>query len=142
MNKKTRILLLILLFIFLVGFRSLANRIFYDPFLTYFDHDYLSESIPKYNSLKLFFHLFLRYLVNTLASLGIIWLAFKDSNLIRFSIKFYGVAFLFLSFAYFVILNGELKDGYLFVFYVRRFLIHPLLLIVLLPAFYYKYYHY
>ncbi|MGB5262042.1 MAG: exosortase F system-associated protein [Lutimonas sp.] len=138
MDRNISLILIALLFIFLVGFRSIANRLFYDPFLHYFDHDYLSEPIPNYNSYKLLFHLFLRYLINTLASLGIVWIAFKDKNLLQFSVKFYVIAFLFLTFAYFTILNGELKDGYLFVFYVRRFLIHPLLLIILLPAFYYK----
>ncbi len=138
MNRKVSLILIALLFIFLVGFRSIANRMFYDPFLHYFDHDYLSEPIPNYNSYKLLLHLFFRYLINTLGSLGIIWIAFKDKNLLQFSLKFYVIAFLFLSFAYFTLLNGELKDGYLLVFYIRRFLIHPLLLIVLLPAFYYK----
>jgi exosortase F-associated protein len=39
---------------------------------------------------------------------------------------------------FFIILKGELANGYLFAFYVRRFIIHPLFVLLLLPAFYYK----
>jgi exosortase F-associated protein len=43
-----------------------------------------------------------------------------------------------LTITFFIILKGELAHGYLFAFYVRRFIIHPLFVLILLPAFYYK----
>lgn len=138
MSKKTKLFYLSLLFALLVLMRYVSSKLFYDPFQRYFDHDYLLNPIPEFDSWKLFINMFLRYAVNSIISLGIIWIAFRDKNFIQFSIKFFILAFLILIFAYFVILNGELKDGYLFAFYVRRFLIHPLLLLVLFPAFYYK----
>ncbi len=139
MSKTSKILIIIFLFFLLVLVRFFAFNFLYDPFITYFEQDFLKESIPEFNSYKLFFHLLIRYSINTIISLAIIWVAFQNKSMIRFSIKFYFIAFLFLSFLFFVILNSDLKQGYLLAFYVRRFLIHPLFVLILLPAFYYKY---
>lgn len=138
MTKKYRLIIIITLFVSLVAFRYFATKWLYDPFQSYFDHDYLLKPIPEYNGIKLFFNMFIRYFINALISLGIIWMAFHDKELLRFSVKFYFLAFVFLTFTFFAVLNGELKDGYLFAFYIRRFIIHPVLLLILFPAFYYK----
>jgi len=138
MAKNYRLIIIIALFVSLVAVRYFATKWLYDPFQSYFDHDYLLKPIPEYNGIKLFFNMFIRYSVNTLISLGIIWMAFHDRGLLRFSVKFYLLAFVFLTFTFFVVLNGELKDGYLFAFYIRRFIIHPVLLLILFPAFFYK----
>ncbi len=139
MSKTSKILIIIFLFFLLVLVRLFAFNYLYDPFITYFEQDYLNQAIPEFNSYKLFFHLLIRYSINTIISLAIIWVAFQNRSMIRFSIKFYFIAFLFLSFLFFVILNSDLKQGYLLAFYVRRFLIQPLFVLILLPAFYYKY---
>ena len=47
-------------------------------------------------------------------------------------------AFLILGLLFWVLLNYELSLGYRLTFYIRRFLIHPLFLLILLPAFYYQ----
>jgi exosortase F-associated protein len=138
MSKKNRLIILFALFVSLVAVRYLATKWLYDPFQSYFDHDYLLKPIPEYHGLKLFFNMFIRYAVNTLISLVIIWMAFRDRDLLRFAVKFYLLAFVFLTFTFFVVLTGELKDGYLFAFYIRRFIIHPVLLLILFPAFFFK----
>lgn len=79
-----------------------------------------------------------RYLLNTLISLVIIHVAFQNWSFTRFSVKFYLLAYVVLTVTFFIILKGELANGYLFAFYIRRFLIHPLFVLLLLPAFYYK----
>ncbi|MBT8269454.1 MAG: exosortase F system-associated protein, partial [Bacteroidia bacterium] len=70
-------------------------------------------------------------------SLWILWLVFKDKGIVKFSAILYFLAYLVLLalFLYFVI-NPRQEDYYLF-FNIRRFLIQPLILIILLPAFYY-----
>ncbi len=138
MSKTNKIIIIIFLFFLLVLARFFAFTYLYDPFIAYFEHDYLNQPIPEFNSYKLFFNLLIRYSINTVISLAIIWVAFQNKSMIRFSIKFYIISFLILSFAFFIILNGELKQGYLLAFYIRRFLIHPLFVLILLPAFYYK----
>lgn len=138
MSKTIRIILILLLFFLLILVRFFADSYLYDPLISYFNHDYLSDSIPPIHGRKLLLHMFFRYSINTIISLIIIWVAFQNKSYLRFSVKFYVLAFIFLSFAFFAILKGELRQGYLLAFYIRRFIIHPLFVLILLPAFYYK----
>ena len=137
-DKKYRIILIIILFFVLVLIRAFAPKMFYDPFIEYFRNDYLYEPIPVFSGSKLLLHLFFRYGMNSLISLLIIYIAFQNRSFVVFSMKFYVLAFVVLSITFFIILRGELAHGYLFAFYVRRFIIHPLFVLILLPAFYYK----
>ena len=86
--KPKKIIIISLLLALLVMVRIMENW-FYDPLISYFEYDYLHETLPEINTLKLIFHLILRYLINTIISILIIWVIFKDKNLIRFSIWFY-----------------------------------------------------
>jgi exosortase F-associated protein len=92
---------------------------------------------PRREVLKLSLFTTLRYVLNTMLSLGIIYLFFKDKSIVKFSTLIYGVAYVILIalFLYFVI--NPLQDQYYLFFNFRRFLIQPLLLLILLPAFYY-----
>lgn len=138
MDKKYRVIIILLLFFALVLVRAFELHLFYDPFIEYFKNDYLYDPIPKFSGSKLLVSLIFRYGLNTLISLVIIYVAFQNRSLVLFSIKFYIIAFVILSITFFIILKGELANGYLFAFYIRRFLIHPLFVLLLLPAFYYK----
>lgn len=138
LGKGHRILLIIILFFCLILVRAFEQNLFYDPFIIYFKNDYLQKPIPFFSGSKLLISLIFRYGLNTLISLAIIYLAFQKKNFVEFSIKFYLIAFVILGITFFIILKGELNNGYLFAFYIRRFLIHPLFVLLLLPAFYYK----
>lgn len=137
MPKLTRYILTFLLLLVLVAIRFFEDQLFYDPYLTFFESDYLYMDNPRREVAKLVLFISLRYLLNTLASLGIIYLIFNDKVMVKFSSIIYGIAFvvLMIPFLYFVI-NPQQEDYYLF-FNIRRFLIQPILLILLLPAFYY-----
>lgn len=137
-DKKYRIILIIILFFVLVLIRAFAPKLFYDPFIAYFKNDYLYETVPVFSGSKLLINLFFRYSMNSLISLLIIYVAFQNRDFVLFSVKFYVIAFVVLTITFFIILRGELQHGYLFAFYVRRFIIHPLFVLILLPAFYYK----
>ena len=138
LQKSHRVLIIIFLFMLLVLVRGFANELFYDPFIAYFINDYLHQPIPVFSGSKLLFDLFFRYSLNTIISLMIIYIAFQNKGFVIFSIKFYILAFIILIITFFIILKGELSNGYLFAFYIRRFIIHPLFVLLLLPAFYYK----
>jgi len=138
MSRAIRWTLAISLFILLILVRAFQNQLFYDPFIMYFGNDFLSSPMPDYSTLRLFANLFLRYLINAIISLGIIYVIFQKKGLVRFSIKFYTAAFIFLGIFYFILLKMEMLDGYLLTFYVRRFLIHPVFVLILVPAFYYQ----
>lgn len=137
MPKLTRYIIAFLLFLVLVAIRGFEDQLFYDPYLTFFENDYLYIDNPRREVAKLVFFTSLRYILNTLASLGILYFIFSDRIMIKFSMLLYSIAFvlLLIPFLYFVI-NPRQEDYYLF-FNIRRFLIQPIGLILLLPAFYY-----
>lgn len=137
MPKLTRYILAFLLLMILVAIRGFEDYLFYDPYLSFFESDYLYIDSPRREVAKLSLFTSLRYLLNTLASLGIIYFIFNDRIMIKFASLIYVIAFivLIIPFLYFVI-NPKQEDYYLF-FNIRRFLIQPILLILLLPAFYY-----
>ena len=137
MSRWVRIGIIGVLVILLMLVRAFGDRFFYDPFISYFEHDYLHNNIPGFGTLKLFFHIFLRYATNAIISLIIIYVAFQNRMYVKFSIRFYLIAFIVLSIVYYILLRTGMNNGYLFTFYVRRFLIHPVFVLILLPAFYY-----
>lgn len=138
MNNPFKYILILILIVLLVLVRVFENELFYDPYLLFFKSDYLHMDFPRREILKLTLYTSIRFLINTLISLGIIYLVFKDKSVVKFSVLIYGVAYIILLtlFLYFVI-NPRQEDYYLF-FNFRRFLIQPLLLLILLPAFYYN----
>ena len=138
MSKTVRYILIFLLIVMLVLIRQFESVLFYDPYLVFFQNDYLYIDSPRQETFKLVAFTSLRYVMNTLISLGILYLAFMDKRTVKFSVLVYTVAYaiLILIFLYFVI-NPKQEDYYLF-FNVRRFLIQPVILLLLLPAFYYN----
>jgi len=121
----------------LVAIRFFEDILFYDPYLKFFKNDYLYIDSPRREAVKLSIFTTLRYVLNTAISLGILYLAFRDKSVIKFSLFIYGIAYIFLLAAFlFFVINPRQEDYYLF-FNIRRFLIQPLILLVLLPAFYY-----
>lgn len=137
MSKTTKYILLIVLFGLLAIIRLFEEQLFYDPYLSFFKNDYLYIDNPRREVLKLTAFTTLRYLLNTIISLSILYVFFKDKNIVKFSALIYTLAYfiLLLLFLYFV-MNPKQEDYYLF-FNVRRFLIQPIILLLLLPAFYY-----
>lgn len=138
MSKSVRIFLIIALFLMLILIRAVVQPYFYDPLLDYFKHDYLNASIPELDFGAYFLNIFYRYALNTLISLAIIYLVFYDVKSLYFSVKFYVLAFAVLGLMLFVLLKFNVTQNYLLTFYVRRFLIQPLFVFILLPAFYYQ----
>lgn len=137
MRKPSKYIVLFLLFLGLVLIRAFEDVLFYDPYLTFFENDYLYIDSPRREVAKLVLYTSLRYILNTLLSLGILYVIYKDKSIIKFSVLVYGLAYILLliPFLYFVIHHKQ-EDYYLF-FNIRRFLIQPIGLILLLPAFYY-----
>jgi len=138
MKKIVQIASLIILILILVAIRAVAISYFYDPLIQYFKGDYNYLPIPEINFGKYYFFLGVRYLLNMIVSLAIIYVLFPTLKILSFTVKFYIIAFILLSIILLTLLKYNLVDSYLLTFYVRRFLIHPLFLLILLPAFYYQ----
>lgn len=139
MKRTIRIVGVVLCCILLLAIRAFEGSWFYDPLLEFFKSDYKELPLPEMDNLALYGGIVLRYLLNTLASLAILWLVFLDKGIIKLSTLLYLVLFvLFFAIFSFMIYTSDGTDNLLVLFYVRRFLIQPLFLLILLPAFYFQ----
>ncbi|WP_299777278.1 exosortase F system-associated protein [uncultured Formosa sp.] len=130
---------LIVLFVFgLILIRAYEANLFYDPFLDFFKNDYLFLDAPVFDTFKLIGFTTLRYVLNTLLSLGVIYFVFTDRQALKFSVIFYGIAYFVLILVFLYLILHAKQDDYFILFNIRRFLIQPILLLLLLPAFYYQ----
>lgn len=137
MNKFVKYIFIFVLICFLFLIRAFEERLFYDPLIVYFQNDYLYAKMPDINLWKLVVDLLLRYTLNSLITLGIIYLAFNKKRYVKFSGFFLMSAFIVLLLIFVFLVRSEFEYGYLFPFYIRRFIVHPLFLLILVPAFYY-----
>ncbi len=137
-NHKLRIVLAMLFVLALVLIRAYEDNLFYDPFLNYFKLDYYNLAIPEINNFKLFIGLLFRYFINTIISLAIIYVLFKDIDAIKFAAFLYLIFFIVLTAAFFFILLKSGETYKMGLFYIRRFLIQPLFLLLFIPAFYFQ----
>ena len=137
MNNCTKYILLFVLFFLLVLIRVFEDQLFYDPYLMFFKNDYLYIDNPRREVFKLSVYSTLRYVLNSLISLSIIYVFFKDKTMVKFSVAVYIIAYIILLlFFLFFVINPKQENYYIF-FNIRRFLIQPLILLLLLPALYY-----
>ena len=138
MNTYIKIVLLLISFLLLFLVRGFATDLFYDPLIEYFKNDYLYTKMPSVDLWKLIIDMFFRYVVNSLLTLSIIWLIFERKDYVKFTGFFLMTAFIILIIIFTFLLRSQFENGYLLPFYVRRFIIHPLFLLILLPAFYFQ----
>jgi exosortase F-associated protein len=138
LNHKVRIVLAMLFIFLLVLVRAYEDSLFYDPFLNYFKADYYNLPLPEIENVSLFFGLLFRYFLNTVISLAIIYVLFKDIEAVKFASILYLSFFVILVVAFFFMLSFFGEANKMALFYIRRFLIQPIFLLLFLPAFYYQ----
>lgn len=138
LNHKVRIALAMLFIILLALVRAYEDSLFYDPLLNYFKSDYYNLPLPEINNFHLFIGLFFRYFLNTVFSLAIIYVLFKDIQAVKFASIMYFIFFVILVLVFFFTLSFLGEDNKMVLFYIRRFLIQPIFLLLFLPAFYYQ----
>lgn len=122
----------------LILVRKFEDALFYDPFLVYFKGDFLNKAFPNYDLMKIAINICFRYLLNFLLSLGIIWFLFWDIRKVKFSVVILLGFFIILLPIYLYMIDSHFSMGETIVFYIRRFLIQPMLVLILIPAFYYQ----
>ena len=138
LNHKVRIALAMLFIILLALVRAYEDSLFYDPLLNYFKSDYYNLPLPEINNFHLFIGLFFRYFLNTVFSLAIIYVLFKDIQAVKFASIMYFIFFVILVLVFFFTLSFFGEENKMVLFYIRRFLIQPIFLLLFLPAFYYQ----
>ena len=136
-NSRKIVLILVLVFI-LVAIRAFENQLFYDPFLRYFKNEYSHLSFPIINNFQLLMHLILRYFLNTLVSLALLWVLFKDKDMIKFAAVLYFFFGIVLISSFFFVVHFYGEESKMTVFYIRRFIIQPIFILLFIPAFYYQ----
>ena len=138
MSRGVKIILILLLVIGLVLVRTYAATLFYDPLINFFKGNYISEVIPDLNFSKLLISTSLRFWINTSISLAILWVLFGKKDIIKLSLVLYSIAFIVLLLLFYLILGVFENPSHMLLFYVRRFLIQPIFLLLLIPAFYFQ----
>lgn len=138
LNHKAQFFLGILIIGLLILIRIFENNLFYDPLLKFFKGEFTNDKLPKMNQIKLFLSLGFRYYLNSMLSLALLYVIFKDFKILKFS-TFLFILFgsiLLIAFAFTLHFFGE--ENKMALFYIRRFIIQPLFLLVFIPAFYYQ----
>ncbi len=113
------------------------EHLFYDPFRTYFASDFFAAPLPEFESFRLFANFFLRYWINSAVSLAIIYALFRSTSQITFAGFVYLGFFILLITAFFVVAEFA-PQSKMALFYIRRFIIQPILLLLFIPAFIYQ----
>lgn len=117
--------------------RAFENQLFYDPFLDYFERDFNNLPFPRVNAFQLFLGLLFRYFLNTILSLALIYVLFQEIEMLKFSAFLYAF-FLVILFGMFFVILEYFPDGSWLLFYIRRFIIQPIFVLLFIPAFYYQ----
>lgn len=122
----------------LVSVRMLEDQIFYDPFLSFFHEGNKDISFPEFEWGKLIMSHIFRFFLNLFFSCVIIHFLFKNKE---WTIQ--GAILILIIFAitfpiYLYCISDQFEMGYLFSFYMRRFVIQPLILLLIIPLFYYR----
>lgn len=136
--KKLKWIVVVLGVFGLIGVRVLEDRLFYDPFLAYFHDANIHAPFPDLDWGKLVVDYLLRFGLNTFFSVIIIQFIFLKK---QWTIQ--ALVMLLLVFAvtfpvYLLCIKDKFEIGYLFSFYVRRFVIQPILILLIVPLFYYR----
>ena len=135
LNNKFRLFILGSLVLFLALIRIVEESLFYDPYLDYFKSDFINLPLPIVEKLKLFLNLLFRYSLNTIVSIAFIQIAFKDINFTKFVSALYVFLFIVLIVVFYFVIAFYEEENKMTLFYIRRFLIQPLFLLLFIPGY-------
>ena len=122
----------------MVCIRLFENQLFYDPFLDYYKTEYAHLPFPKINVFKLFFSLGIRFYLNSILSILLLYVLFKDKQIVKFSLLLYMILGTVLMISFIFVLTFFAEESKMTLFYIRRFLIQPVFVLLFIPAFYYQ----
>ncbi len=122
----------------LISVRVLEDRIFYDPFLEYFHEADKNIPFPSFEWGKLILGHVFRFILNLFFSCLIIHFLFKKKDWTLQGALLMVIVFGITFPVYLYCISDRFEIGYLFSFYMRRFVIQPLILLLIIPLFYYR----
>ncbi|ASK31499.1 exosortase F system-associated protein [Chryseobacterium sp. T16E-39] len=122
----------------LMSVRVLENKLFYDPFLKYFHEADKSIAFPSFEWGQLILSHLYRFILNLFFSCLIIHFMFKNKTWTMQGAALIVIVFLITFPIYLYCIYDRFQIGYLFSFYMRRFVIQPLIILLIIPMFYYR----
>lgn len=122
----------------LISVRMMEDTLFYDPFLDYFHEANRNAEIPTFTYGKLILSHLFRFGLNLFFSAVIIHFLFLNKKWTVQAAALMILVFLLMLPIYIYCISTHFEVGYQFSFYVRRFVIQPLILLLLVPMFYYR----
>ena len=137
-NNKLKLFWIAIIVVLLALIRYFETNLFYDPFLAYYKLSNANSGFPKIDILNFLASISFRFWMNSGLSILLLWLVFKDKSILKFSIILYLFFFVVLLFSFFIVYFNFEENGKMALFYIRRFLIQPILLLLFLPGFYYQ----
>lgn len=122
----------------LVGIRMVEQQLFYDPFLEYFHIANKNAKFPDFDWIRLILNHFFRFSLNLILSALVIHFIFQNRKWTVQAVVLMLIIFAFTFPIYLYCIHTKFEIGYLFSFYMRRFVIQPLILLLIIPLFYYR----
>lgn len=138
MSRLFRYLIILILISGLILIRHFEDSLFYDPLLRFFKTDHSTQALPEMQTFKLVLNTCFRYFLNSSLSLLIIWFVFQNKGIIKAAGLLYMLLFIPFIIIFWILVSGDGSGSHMLLFYLRRFLIQPLFLLLLLPAFYFQ----
>lgn len=137
MSKWSRIAIVVVCLFGFLFIRFRESALFYDPFILFFKGYFQSQRLPQINVPKLILNLILRYGIHMVLSIAVLWAIFMERGILKFSMILYILIFItLLSVFWYEVKHYEIGN-YGLLFFVRRLLTQPVLIIILIPGFYY-----
>lgn len=118
--------------------RIFEDSLFYDPFLNYFHDATKNAKFPDFEWTKLILSHLFRFILNLISSCVIIHFIFKNKSWTVQGAILITIIFAITFPIYLYCVSDRFENGYLFSFYIRRFVIQPLILLLIIPLFYYR----
>lgn len=137
-SKMFKITLVLFLVVLLIAVRAFEDTLFYDPFIEYFKSEFSNLSYPRYDFVLFYLNLIFRYTLNSVLSVLILYVIFEDISIVKFSGFLLMLFLIILLFSVFLLLTYCDESQKMILFYIRRFLIQPIFLLLFIPAFYYQ----
>ena len=128
----------VFLVLLLITIRLFERPFFDDGLIRFFQHDYLSEQLPKISIYKIIWIDSIRFWIKSSISILILRLYFKQPELLKFLLSVFLISYLINVAVILLSLQNYQAGHYLVLFYGRRFFIQPLLLLLLFPALWYQ----
>lgn len=136
--KILKLFLAVLAVLGLIGVRAMEERLFYDPFLGYFHEANKNAAFPEFEWGRLVLHNLFRFFLNLVLSALVVHFIFNNKKWTLQAVVLMAIVFAITFPVYIYCIHTKFEIGYLFSFYMRRFVIQPLILLLIIPLFYYR----